>query len=114
MVFFSVVSEFYKRIQGNVNKIYPRDSGSNGGRPQGGDDLGPEPSEKYIYQHQLEVEKRWSELLSIMTEDDTGHVRATEETALMKLWIEEFFIKLAVYRERLDKRVTEIKNRSKE
>lgn len=49
-----------------------------------------------------------------MTEDDTGHVRATEETALMKLWIEEFFIKLAVYRERLDKRVTEIKNRSKE
>jgi len=41
----------------------------------------------------------------VMCEDEHGHVRPTEENALMKLSVEEFFIKLLVFKERLDKRI---------
>lgn len=53
----------------------------------------------------MKVEKYWSELLMVMCEDEHGHVRPTEENALMKLSVEEFFIKLLVFKERLDKRI---------
>ncbi len=42
-----------------------------------------------------------------MTEDANGRIRATEEKELMRLWIEDFFIKLVVFIERMDKRIEE-------
>lgn len=53
----------------------------------------------------MEVEKYWSELLMIMCEDESGHVKASEENALMGMWIEDFFTKLLVFKERMDKRI---------
>ena len=43
----------------------------------------------------------------LMTEDGNGRIRATEEKELMRLWIEDFFIKLVVFKERMDKRIDE-------
>lgn len=59
----------------------------------------------YIQQHEMEVEKNWSELFMSMTEDDNGRVRASDEMELRKMRVEEFFIKLAVFQERLKKRL---------
>lgn len=44
-----------------------------------------------------------------MTEDESGHVKVTEEQALMQLDILTFFIKLLVFQERMDKRIAETK-----
>jgi hypothetical protein len=56
------------------------------------------------------VEKRWSQLFSIMTEDDSGHVRAAEEKELNAMWVEDFFVKLLVFKERMDERKAAIDN----
>lgn len=64
----------------------------------------------YIDEIQMNVEKHWAELLMVMTEEDNGRIRATEERELMRLWIDEFFVKLVVFKERMDKRIEEIKN----
>ena len=56
------------------------------------------------------IEKNWAELLGIMTEDDQGHVRASEEKVLLEMWVDDFFIKLLVFKERLDKRKNVIPN----
>jgi hypothetical protein len=52
----------------------------------------------------MEVEKNWSELFMVMTESESGRVQATDEKALSAMWVEEFFTKLLVFKERLDKR----------
>jgi hypothetical protein len=52
----------------------------------------------------------WSELLMVMTEDENGRLRASEEKELMRLWIDEFFIKLVVFKQRLEKRKEEARN----
>lgn len=62
---------------------------------------------------QAEVEMHWAELLMVMTEDEGGRIRASEEKELMQLWIDEFFIKLVVFKQRLEKRKEEIKNLGK-
>ena len=59
----------------------------------------------YFKEHELQVEKQWSELFSVMTEDESGHVRASEERELNSMWVEEFFTKLLVFKERIDKRI---------
>jgi hypothetical protein len=46
----------------------------------------------------------------VMTEDENGRLRASEEKELMRLWIEEFFIKLVVFKQRLEKRKEEARN----
>ena len=43
-----------------------------------------------------------------MTEDDNGRVRASDEGALMNLEVEQFFMKLLVFTERMDKRRKEL------
>jgi hypothetical protein len=62
----------------------------------------------------MEIEKKWSLLLSIMTEDENGRVRAGDEKELMGLWIEEFFTKLLVFRERLDEKIEQMKKQNKD
>lgn len=57
----------------------------------------------------MQVEKHWAELLMLMCEDERGHVRASEELVLMQMWIENFFTKLLVFKERIDKRVKNVK-----
>lgn len=52
----------------------------------------------------------WSELLMVMTEDENGRIRASEEKELMRLWLDEFFIKLVVFKQRLERRAEETKN----
>lgn len=47
----------------------------------------------------------------IMTEDEGGKIKATEEKELMQLNIEDFFMKLAVFTERMDKRIEQLKNK---
>lgn len=44
-----------------------------------------------------------------MTEDDNGRVRASDEAELKAMWVEEFFIKLLVFKERLEKRLEQTK-----
>jgi hypothetical protein len=39
-----------------------------------------------------------------MTEDNQGHVRASEEKVLMEMSVDDFFIKLLIFKERLEKR----------
>ena len=55
------------------------------------------------------VEKQWSELFSVMTEDESGHVRASEEKELNAMWVEDFFTKLLVFKERIEKRIAAAK-----
>jgi len=64
----------------------------------------------YIDQAQMEIEKHWSELCMTLTEDDNGRVRPGEEKELMRLWIEDFFIKLSIFEERLKKKSEDLKN----
>lgn len=45
-----------------------------------------------------------------MTEDDNGRVRPGEEKELMRLWIEDFFIKLSIFEERLKKKAEDLQN----
>ncbi len=44
-----------------------------------------------------------------MTEDDNGRVRPTEEKELMRMWVEDFFIKLQIFKERMEKRMENVK-----
>lgn len=44
-----------------------------------------------------------------MTEDEQGKLKASEEKELMGLMIEDFFIKLVLFKERMNKRVEKIK-----
>ncbi len=60
----------------------------------------------------MEIELKWSELLTVMTEDSNGRVRATEEAELMRLPIEEFFIKLNLFKERMEQRIEQLKNKN--
>lgn len=48
-----------------------------------------------------------------MTEDDNGRVRAGDEAELKAMWVEDFFIKLLVFKERLDKRLEQLKQNDK-
>jgi len=45
-----------------------------------------------------------------MTEDENGRIRAHDESILKKMSTEEFFLKLLVFRERLESRVQQIKS----
>lgn len=60
----------------------------------------------YLREHELQVEKRWSELFALLTEDEVGHIRPSEEQALNEMEVERFFIKLLVFNERMKKRIT--------
>jgi len=44
-----------------------------------------------------------------MTEDENGRIRVTEENELLCLNTEDFFIKLLVFKEKLDKRLAQLK-----
>lgn len=44
-----------------------------------------------------------------MTEDDNGRVRASDEKELLRMDVIEFFMKLLVFKERMDKRIEELK-----
>lgn len=48
-----------------------------------------------------------------MTEDENGRVRATEEKELMRMNIEDFFMKLLIFKERMDKRIEHLKSLKK-
>lgn len=45
----------------------------------------------------------------IMTEDDNGRVRAGDERELLNLEVVEFFMKLQVFKERMDERIANSK-----
>lgn len=61
----------------------------------------------------LQVDKNWNELVMVMTEDGNGRVRAGDEAELMALPIEEFFMKLLVFNERMEARIEAAKNKTK-
>lgn len=46
-----------------------------------------------------------------MTEDDNGRIRATEISELMHLPVEDFFMNLLVFTERMDRRLEQLKNK---
>ena len=56
-------------------------------------------------QHELESDRSWSELFTVLTEDDSGHIRVSDEIALNEMYTSDFFIKLLIFKERLDKRL---------
>jgi hypothetical protein len=45
-----------------------------------------------------------------MTEDENGHVRVSEEAILKAMYVEDFFIKLLVFTERLNARIKQTTN----
>ena len=45
-----------------------------------------------------------------MTEDENSRIRASDEMVLRKMNTEDFFMKLLVFKERLDAKVKQIKN----
>jgi hypothetical protein len=48
-----------------------------------------------------------------MTESDNGRIRISEERELLGLDTEQFFIKLLVFKERIDKRLEESQQKNK-
>ncbi len=45
-----------------------------------------------------------------MTEDENGRIRASDEVILLKMTTDEFFLKLLVFKERLEAKVQQIKS----
>lgn len=45
-----------------------------------------------------------------MTEDENGRVRASDEEVIYGMFVEEFFIKLLVFKERLEAKIEQINN----
>lgn len=45
-----------------------------------------------------------------MTEDDNGRLRVSEEDLLRRMNVEEFYMKLLVFKERLEAKVQQIKS----
>lgn len=62
----------------------------------------------------MEVDKKWAHLLAVMTEDENGRIRATDERELMSMWIEDFFTHLLVFKEKLDERVEKLKSKQRD
>jgi len=48
-----------------------------------------------------------------MTEDENGRVRAHDEQILKKMNVEDFFLKLLVFKERLELKTSQINNARK-
>ena len=46
-----------------------------------------------------------------MTEDENGRIRANDEAELKKLSVEDFFMKLLVFEERIQERINKTKNK---
>lgn len=44
-----------------------------------------------------------------MTEDENARIRANDELVLRRMWVEDFFIKLLVFKERMDIRLEQLK-----
>lgn len=59
----------------------------------------------------MEVDKYWYELFISMTEDENGRLRPSEEKELLAMMHDEFFIKLLIFRERLDQRKEALTNK---
>ena len=48
----------------------------------------------------------------MMTEEENGRLRPSEERELLMMPVDEFFINLLVFKERMNKRIAESKNRT--
>lgn len=44
-----------------------------------------------------------------MTEQENGRVRVADEKVLKSMWVEDFYIKMMVFQERMEDRINQIK-----
>lgn len=56
----------------------------------------------------MEVEKNWKELMILMTEEENGRLRPSEEKIMLDMPVDDFFMSLTIFKERMNKRIAEL------
>lgn len=114
-IFFRMGDEFYRRIQRNISRVYygPSKPSRGGGNDRGGKKL-EKKKEQYIYleQHDLLIDKYYSDLLQVLTEDEHLRVRRGDMTEFERTDIVEFMRNLKLFEQRMEKMTEQLKQQN--